>query len=141
APAPAPVPAAAPAPGRENLWSGRVDFGRPRPTYRVKAAVRRAAARTEGGPNHAVHGAGEGDRGVRGGRHAHRRAPRGDGQVQRGAGPGRRDAGRGGAAPELEGSPDHVLRREAHGDGRTVHRGQGARGRVLAAPGEVLGGG
>ena len=68
-----------------------------------------------------------------------REAPRRDGQVQRGAGEGRRDARGRGAAAELEGRARQVLRREADRDRRALRRDQGADRRLLAVAGEVEG--
>ena len=51
----------------------------------------------------ALHGDRQGQRGLRERRHAHRAGARRDGRLQRGAGQGRRHAGRRGPAPELEG--------------------------------------
>src|SRR6266540_3751756 len=73
----------------------------------------------------AVHGAGQGEQGVGGGRPPGREAPDRDGEVQRGAGEGRGDARRRGASAELEGRARPVLRSEAHRDRRSVHRIEG----------------
>src|SRR5206468_3933958 len=68
-----------------------------------------------------------------------REAPRRDGEVQRGAGQGRRDARGRRAAPELEGRARPVLGCEAHRHRRALRRDQGAGRRLLDLAGEVEG--
>ena len=68
------------------------------------------------------------------------REPDGDGEVQRGAGEGRRNAGCGGASRQLERQAGEVLGRESGAaDGRAVHGNQGADRGVLGVEGEVGG--
>ena len=68
-----------------------------------------------------------------------REAPDRDGELQRGAGEGRRDARGRRAPPELEGGARPVLRRQADRDRRAVRRDQGADRRLLDLAGEVEG--
>ena len=60
-----------------------------------------------------------------------------DGEVQRRAGEGRRDARGRRAAAELEGRARQVFRSEADGDRRTLHRDEGTDRRLLDVAGEV----
>src|SRR3954452_12331679 len=65
---------------------------------------KKPAARTPGDDN-AIHGDGEGEQGLGSWRAARREDPDRDGEVQRGAGEGRGDAGWRGPPCELQGSP------------------------------------
>ncbi|CAA9274066.1 MAG: PhnB protein, partial [uncultured Chloroflexi bacterium] len=88
-----------------------------------------------------VHGNCEVERGVRGGNAAERAGAGGDGQVQRAAGRGRRDAGGRGAAPQRQGGAHQLRRRQAHCGRRPVLGDEGTGGRLLAAGAEVARGG
>src|SRR3954464_8781421 len=117
-----------------------------RPMSIPRAVVRRPdrsrgkkpAARTPGDDN-AIHGDGEGEQGLRSWRAARREDPYRDGEVQRGAGEGRGDAGRRGPPCELQGSARPVRREQEDGHRWSVRGDEGAGGRLLALAGEVEG--
>ena len=75
------------------------------------------------------------------GRHAGRQGRRRDDEVQRITAEGRRAAGARWPAPALDGRACLVPRRQAQGDRRTLHRGEGSAWRLLDDSGEVEGGG
>ena len=81
--------------------------------WREKEEQFRAVAARSEARNDAIHGAGQGRQGHGGGRPPGREAPDRDGEVQRGAGEGRRDARGRGAPSELEGRARQVLREQS----------------------------
>ena len=134
--------------GRRDPDRHRVHGTAPEALARVRGRVRGAAdVRPRHGPvvlrkeqSDASHGDGQGDEELRGRRDAEREAAHRDGQVQRGAGEGRRHAGGRGLHPSAKG------KRVRFSDGKkTVIDGpftetQGARRRLLDLAGQVDGG-
>ena len=82
---------------------------------------RTAISVTEEGASHARHGDRQGEQGFGSGRAAEPRDSQRDGQVQRGAGEGRRDAGGRGAALERQGRARQVRRRQEPRDRWPLH--------------------
>jgi hypothetical protein len=76
----------------------------------------------EMGGNDALHGAGQSEPELGGGGDARPEAPRRHGEIQRGAGEGRRDAGGRRAASQREGRPGPLLRRETDRRQRSLSR-------------------
>src|SRR5687768_2327790 len=88
--------------------------------WTVDPGARRSSSGWSKGEIDEIHCDGQGDEGLGGGRHAGGEGARRDGELQRRAREGRRDAGRRGSAPELEGGTHPVLRPKADGGGRPV---------------------
>src|SRR5262245_32926176 len=88
---------------------------------------------------YAIHRVSKGQQGLRGGGPARAGGARPDGQVQRRAGEGGRDAGGRRGAGVLPGGARHLRREQAHGAGRPVYRIQGAGGGILDLAGEEQG--
>src|SRR5437763_1327170 len=91
---------------------------------------RTAISVTEEGASHARHGDRQGEQGFGSGRAAEPRDSQRDGQVQRGAGEGRRDAGRRGAALERQGRASQVRRRQLPRGSQLLRRDSRRQNRV-----------